>query len=189
MPTSFAEYLHNALPFEAAQYLSASISGKEYDKREVIFHPGQRADNFLYSPDAYVRYAICRAGEEVETRFFARPGIPHTALASFIQGEPSDELIEIMEPGRIEWIEKSVFEEALKSFPSVSVWYAKYLEELYIYTYERIVRQATLSAAERLHWLETKKPYLLKLLSVKMIASLLGMSPETLSRLRGQKAA
>jgi CRP-like cAMP-binding protein len=189
MPTSFADYLYEKLPFEAAQYLSTSISGKEYDKREVIFHPGQRADKFYYSPDAYVRYAICRAGEEVETRFFAKPGIPHTALGSFVKGEPSDELIEIMEPGRIEWIEKSVFNAAIARYPEVSVWYAKYLEELYIYTYERIVRQATLSAAERLHWLETNKPYLLKLLSVKMIASLLGMSPETLSRLRGQKAA
>jgi hypothetical protein len=71
-------------------------------------------------------------------------------------------------------------------FPQFEKMYRQILELSYANSVYRINSFVSMDALERLRWMMDHQPKLFTRLSSKMIASYLGISPETYTRLKGK---
>lgn len=107
-------------------------------------------------------------------------------LISFGTGNPSNENIKAVEPSLLYAVTKDNFQHLVKSVPQFDKVYKQVLEASYANSVYRINSFVSLSALERVKWLMTYRPKLMSRLSSKLIASYLGISQETFSRLKSK---
>ena len=74
----------------------------------------------------------------------------------------------------------------VNTVPQVGLVYRQILEAAFITAQERIYGFQGLTAMEKLRWLLAYQPNILTRLSNKMVASFLGVTPFTLSRLKAE---
>jgi CRP-like cAMP-binding protein len=89
-----------------------------------------------------------------------------------------------MEQSEILYINKTDFYELVKTEPSINLIYLDILEMAYVTSVKRIYNFQGEETLQRLKWLMNYQPMILSRLSNKMIASYLGITPYTLSRLK-----
>jgi len=105
---------------------------------------------------------------------------------SLLTGNPSDYNIDALEDSEIILINKPNFEKLCSDIPSFNDLVGAILQNSFIASQRRIQTFLSLSAEERyLQFLKTY-PQLATRIPQGMIASYLGMTPETLSRVRNQ---
>lgn len=84
-------------------------------------------------------------------------------------------------------ISRQHFYQLVDTVPGVALLYRQILELAYAYSVKRIGSFIAMDAEERLQWLLTNQPHLLQRVPNRVIASYLGISRETLSRLLARK--
>jgi CRP-like cAMP-binding protein len=107
-------------------------------------------------------------------------------LISFGSGQPSTENIRAVEASQLLAINQQSFRELMQQVPQFEMVYRQILEASYANSVYRINSFVALSALERIQWLMQYRPTLMTRLSSKLIASYLGISQETFSRLRAR---
>ncbi len=105
-------------------------------------------------------------------------------LISFGSGKPATENIRTVEPSELFAIDRSGFQKMIETVPQFGNVYKQILEASYANSVYRINTFVAFSALERIKWLMAYRPKLLSRLSSKLIASYLGISQETFSRLK-----
>ncbi|MDX1943734.1 MAG: Crp/Fnr family transcriptional regulator [Saprospiraceae bacterium] len=130
-------------------------------------------------------YTINNEGQEL-TRYFAFEGKFGTALTSLIEQKPSFEFVQAIEKSELLIISRQNFYHLVDTVPQVNFIYRNILEMAYITSQKRIYDLQGQSAIERLKWLLEYQPKILSRLSSKVIASYLGVTPYTLSRLKAE---
>ncbi|MEO5890674.1 MAG: Crp/Fnr family transcriptional regulator [Ferruginibacter sp.] len=109
-----------------------------------------------------------------------------TSFHSFITGEPAVENIQLLE-GSILWaISKETLSDLLSKHHEIERFVRIAYEKYYIRLEERFVNAQFKTAAERYENLLQHTPYILERVPLGFIASYLGISPETLSRVRSK---
>lgn len=188
--------MHSAL-FE---YISekARIDGKQFDrfshyfktkslkKKEFLLKQGQICTKLYFVNQGCLRlYHLNEEGKEL-TRYFAFERKFGTDLTSFITSEPSKENIQAVEKSEILFINKKDFQQLIITEPSINAVYMDILEMAYITSIKRIYNFQGEDTLERLKWLMEYHPKILSRLPNKIIASYLGVTPYTLSRLKSK---
>jgi CRP-like cAMP-binding protein len=107
-----------------------------------------------------------------------------TDLTSFGTQTPAAENIRAIEDSEIFSVDWQSFELLLQAVPSFKTVYTKLLEASHISSVHRVNTLVSLDALGKIKWLLTHRPALAKRLPSKVVASYLGMSPETYSRLK-----
>ncbi|MBN8669240.1 MAG: Crp/Fnr family transcriptional regulator [Chitinophagales bacterium] len=107
-------------------------------------------------------------------------------LISFSKAEPALENIRAVENSQLFAIDRNNFELLMSSVPQFDIVYKQILEMSYANSVHRINTFVALSALERIKWLIEYRPSLMSRLPSKLIASYLGISQETFSRLRAK---
>lgn len=105
-------------------------------------------------------------------------------LASFSGQIPAVENITAIEDSNLLAINRSNFHKLMSSVPQFEKFYTQLLEASYAHSVHRINAIMALSAAEKIEWLAKNQPHLIERVSSKMIASYLGITQETYSRLK-----
>lgn len=103
-----------------------------------------------------------------------------------INGQPSFEFMQTVEPSELLVISREDFFHLVNTVPQFGFIYRQILEAAYIKSQERIYCFQGLDAAEKVRWVLTNQTKLLTRLSNKMVASYLGLTPQTLSRLKSK---
>lgn len=173
-----------------------AISRKEFDSFCHYFQPKHiKRKAFLVMEGTVCHYnyfvnmgclrifAVNEEGQE-NTRYFAFEGKFGTALSSFIEQKPSFEFIQAVEHSTILAIARKDFYHLINTVPQVNFIYRDMLEMAYVTSQKRIYGLQGQTALERLRWLMDYQPKILARLSNKVIASYLGVTPYTLSRLK-----
>ncbi len=119
---------------------------------------------------------------------FAFPGWWISDNYSFFSGEPSVYNIEALEDSSILVISKQAWEELFDRVPKVERYFRILLQNNYVATQRRLVSTLCQSAEEKYQTLIKAQPDIIKRVPQHMIASYLGITPETLSRIRRQTA-
>ncbi|AEE54641.1 Crp/Fnr family transcriptional regulator [Haliscomenobacter hydrossis] len=109
-----------------------------------------------------------------------------TDIFGFKNQQPSDEYIKCVEPCKLLRIHYDSFQHFSTEIPAFAQIYQQILELSYSNTVYRVNTLTSLDALERIKWLMENKPKLMPRLSSKLIASYLGVSPETMTRLKGK---
>jgi len=105
-------------------------------------------------------------------------------LMSFGQQVPATENIRTVEPSELCAIDYPSFGKMMQTVPQFDRVYRQILEASYANSVYRINTFVSLSALERIQWLMNYRPKLMARLSSKLVASYLGISQETFSRLK-----
>lgn len=156
---------------------------RKFKKGERILDEGDVCRSMLYLEKGLTRQFYFKYDKDL-TEHIAYEGGVVICLESYLKEEPTRLMIEALEP-TIAWdIPKDKIEQLALKDAEIGVWYRKLFEASLI---ESQVKADTLrfeTAHERYNKLLQLHPEILKRAPLVYIASLLQMTPETLSRVR-----
>lgn len=171
------------LSWEQIHELADILVCRKFKKGERILDEGEVCRSMLYLEKGLTRQFYFKYDKDL-TEHIAYEGGVVICLESYLKEEPTRLMIETLEP-TIAWdIPKDKIEELALKDAEIGVWYRKLFEASLI---ESQVKADTLRfepAHERYNKLLQLHPEILKRAPLVYIASLLQMTPETLSRVR-----
>ncbi|MBP7809884.1 MAG: Crp/Fnr family transcriptional regulator [Bacteroidia bacterium] len=155
-------------------------------KNTILIKNGERCRNLYFIKKGLLRGFYYDEQKEI-THWFAKEKEFATSFYSFITNEPSPESIETLEDCELLKIAHTDLENLYKSFPETERIGRIITETYYIDLEERFLNIQFKSAKERYQNLITKNPSLIQRASLGQIATYLGITQETLSRVRSEK--
>jgi CRP-like cAMP-binding protein len=131
-------------------------------------------------------YFIDEKGEE-KTRYIAFENKFVSAFASFITQKPSTEYVQALEKSQLLKIKHSDFYNLVDTNAAFSKLYRHSLEQAHVFGTWRMETMISMNAKERYENLLNIMPHVIHRLSNKVVASFLGITQESLSRLKSRK--
>ena len=175
---------HNvALAKESVHALADILVGRKYKKGEMVLNEGEGCNYVRYMEKGMLRQFYFKYGKDMTEHIAYEKG-EVVCLESYFRQEPTRLMIEALEPTVLWEIDKAGIDRLSIEYADIGVLYRKILENSLI---ESQVKADTLrfeSAHERYNKLFQLHPEILKRAPLVYIASLLQMTPETLSRVR-----
>lgn len=178
---------HVPLNVNQQEQLVRCLEIEEIPKGSTLLEAGQIA-NQLYFVNQGVLRLLCQVDDQEVTRWFCFPNHFAVSYSSFFHRQPSQESIVTNTDSQIVSI---TYRSLNYLFQQDSVWTTLSLELLGQY-YNRLLKQhlyhQTQSAAERYRSLIRERPDIADQVPLGQIASFLGITQPTLSRLRARSA-
>lgn len=163
--------------------LEKSILKKTYEKHEVIFSEGKISEEIYFVNKGCVRLYYNVEGND-KTAFFYTEGQFICAGESYTYNIPAVENYQAVEESEIYVFTKSHIEKLLCDIPKMEV-LARIATENELITCQKVIASfVTKSAEERYIDLLNSQGELFQRVPQQYIASFLGVSPETLSRIK-----
>jgi CRP-like cAMP-binding protein len=156
-----------------------------YEKGDLLEKAGQVSYYLYYLKSGAARRCYFRQNKDI-TVSFSLDGEFITSMHSFITHKPSFENIEVLEKSHIYKISYKDLQALLIDNPRIERAYRMILEKYYIILEEHSFLNKFKSARERYLDLMENRRKIIQKASVGQIASYLGMSIETLSRIRAK---
>ncbi len=154
-------------------------------KNELLLEEGKICRHLYFLEQGALRGFYNLDGKEI-TYWFAFEGDFVTSFHSFTTQEPAVENIQLLE-GSILWaISKETLSDLFNRFHEIERLVRIAYEKYYIRLEERFVNAQFKTAAERYEQLMLQTPHILERVPLGQIASYLGISQETLSRIRSR---
>lgn len=180
---SIKEYI--LLTESEIQLLQDAIEKKVYHKNELIFSEGHISDEIYFVMQGCVRLFYNVDGND-KTAFFYTEGTFICAGESYTYNVPAQENYQAIEQTEVYIFTKSKSEKLMKEVPKLEV-IARIATENELITCQKVIASfVTKSAEERyLDLLQTQRD-LFQRVPQQYIASFLGVSPETLSRIKAR---
>lgn len=152
-------------------------------KNDFFLKKGQITSSLLIIEKGLIRAYFTKDNKEYNS-WFAKEGEIIASILPLFAGHPSFENIQFLEDSTGYMIAISDLNDLYKKYPELDTIGRKIAEELCIILEQRITSLHTESAEQRYQSLIKKHPHLLQRLNLGHIASFLGISQETLSRIR-----
>lgn len=160
---------------------------KTLQRNEVLLKAGDICSYMYFVKSGCLRIFMLDAEGKEATRFLVFENKFGTAFPSFTLQEPSMAFIQSLETSEVLYISYRDFQQLLDSFPGWEKVYRINLEKDYIDSIKRIEGLITVDAKDRYQLLLSENQMLIKRLPSKIVADYLGISQETLSRLKSKK--
>jgi CRP-like cAMP-binding protein len=174
------------LPPEAQEALHDSFEQVVLSKGEHLVKEGARCRHLYFLEKGALRGHYNLEGKEI-THWFAFAQDFVTSFHAFITGQPAVENIQLLE-GSILWaISKERLNRLLNAHHETERLLRIAYENYYIRLEERYVNAHFKTAAERYEDLLRQTPHIVERVPLGYIASYLGISQETLSRIRSRR--
>ncbi len=175
------------MPDGFEQKLGTLLLPNRFRKHEVILQAGTTSNRIFFIESGLTRRYYLKDEKEITTDFM-REGDFIISPLSFYTRQPSFEFVEALEASLLWSISRPQLESLYDRFPAFNAIGRVLTEQYYVKSELRAHSLRHLSAEERYaQFFQTHKD-LLNRLSGKHIATLLGLTPETYSRIRAKKA-
>lgn len=155
------------------------------DKNELLLREGSICRHLYFLEQGAARGFYILDGKEI-THWFGFENDFVTSFHSFITGQAAVENIQLIENSTLWRIAKPDLEALYNSYHEIERLVRIVYEKYYIRLEERYVNAQFKSAKERYEQLLEQSPHILERVSLGSIASYLGISQETLSRIRSR---
>lgn len=168
--------------------MESFTEGKMY-KGQMILRPDEVSRNIYIIQSGITRhYRHDLKGKSFNT-WFSFEGDVVLALESFVNQSPSKEVIEVMEDCEFISIHHEDVLRLREKYHLMETLFRELIELYYIELEHRLYRIQTYSAQQKYEYLVEHKPHFLRRLPQNHIASFLGITKETLSRIRSKVRA
>lgn len=155
------------------------------EKNELLLREGNICRYLYFLEQGAARGFYILDGKEI-THWFGFENDFVTSFHSFITGQAAVENIQLIENSTLWRIAKTDLEALYNSYHEIERLVRIVYEKYYIRLEERYVNAQFKSAKERYEQLLVQSPHILERVSLGSIASYLGISQETLSRIRSR---
>ena len=166
--------------------LAANLYVRKEEKGTILISEDRVCDQLFFIRKGFLRGFHYNNGKEI-TSWFGFENDFATSTYSFVSRKPGFENIEVIENSILYVIKYDDLENIYRSHPEFNYIGRLLTEKYYIDLMERTLCLQSQSAKESYEQLVVNQPYILQRASLGHIASYLGISQETLSRIRTKK--
>lgn len=159
----------------------------ELRNNEPLIPYGKFDDNIYVVKEGLVRYAYFDGNKE-KTFAFATRGTVMIVYHSFYMRVPSAYQVESCGKSVVLKISKACWEELIRRSGDFAAWVMR-MQALQLYYYEMKTSVISGSARERFEALVKSRPEIIKNVSSRLVASYIGITPQSLCRLKRRYAA
>jgi CRP-like cAMP-binding protein len=173
-----------ALTPEEQETIKTYLTPKKLRKKQYLLQEGDVCKYIAFVEKGVLReYSVDENGGENIIQF-ALEGWTISDLYSFLTAEPATYNIDALEDAELVLISKSANEELLKTMPKYETYTRLQITGAYLAMQKRLMSVFSLSLEERYTNLTELYPDIVQRVPQHMIASYMGLTPETLSRVR-----
>jgi CRP-like cAMP-binding protein len=174
---------------EEEEFIRPFLSLKRLRKRQYWLQEGDTCKSICVIEKGALRaFVLDESGDEHITAF-ALEGWTMGDLYSFIKEEPATLSIEAIENCELTLISKTAYNELLQKVPKFETYMRILMTDAYMALQKRTNDMISLPLEERYKSFIQIYPNLLQRFPQHMIASHMGLSPETLSRLKSKMSS
>ncbi len=174
------------LPATELQLLVNALERIEAPKNHLII-TADKVERHLYFIEEGLARAFCYTDKQQATFWFGIEGDLILSFNSYVNQQPGYENIELLEDSILYRIADHTLQQLYAQHISLANWGRKLAEQELIRTEERLINRQFKSASERYEELISQNPLLLQRVQLGHIASYLGVTQVTLSRIRADK--
>lgn len=176
---------HVSLSDEQWETLKNSFRPKRMLKRQFLLQEGDVCRQLTFvEKGALYSYSLDSKGNQHVLRF-AFDGWWIADMQSFFTGKPSTLNIEVLEDSELLVLDRKNHEMLLKEVPPYERYHRIIIENAYVALQQRVENALGRTAEEKYARLIKHNPEFMNRVPLNLVASYLGISPETLSRVRG----
>jgi CRP-like cAMP-binding protein len=174
-----------SLPSASRNRLTAGITEVSYPRGYMLFR-AQKIETSVYFIKKGMVRAYQNAAESEITFWFGQEGDPVISMKSYIKNEKGYEDIELLEDTDFYQISSTQLQTFYKEDLHIANWGRKLAELELVKTEERLIAMQFKTATQRYKDLLEQQPGLLNRVSLGHIASYLGITQVSLSRIRAE---
>jgi CRP-like cAMP-binding protein len=154
--------------------------------KNAILIDTDKVEKYLYFIEKGIARAYCYTQKQQATFWFGQEGDLILSYNSYIKEKPGYEIIELLEDSKLWRISHQTLQKLYTEHIGLANWGRKLAELELIKTEERFISYQYKTAKERYAELISQSPKLIQRVQLTHIASYLGVSPVTLSRIRAE---
>ena len=178
---------HISLEEEERIYFTSLLKNRDIAKKGAILREGDPCHSISFVNSGILRaYFLSREGKE-STIMFAMVDWWVTDMFSFINQQPAMLNIQAVEHSTILQLQKHDLEALYREVPKFERFFRIIMQNAYIREQLRVIQNLSLSAEERYQNFLKSYPQIAQHVTQKQIASYLGITPEFLSAIRGNR--
>ena len=183
-----ANYMKAIYPLgnEALRYIAQNSFRQKIRRGRFLLKPGDFCAHYYFIHKGVLRSFIKEGNKEITTWINPENEIT-TSIRSITHREPSREYIQALEDSELYVMHYDSLNQMYALFPEMNILVRMLLEVYYSDSEERSYISRLPSTEKRYQHFNASRPELVNRIPLKYVASYLGMSEETLSRLRGKK--
>jgi CRP-like cAMP-binding protein len=175
-----------SLTGEEEELIKQHLTPKKLRKRQFLLQEGDVCKHIcMVEKGALKAYLVDETGNEHITAF-ALEGWTISDLSSFFKQEPATLNIDALEDCELVLISKSAHEALLQNMPKYETYTRILITDAYMALQQRTTNMLHLSVEERYKAFTQMCQSLFQRVPQHMIASFMGLTPETLSRVRSR---
>ena len=171
------------LPEESKQTLKKYISEVRFPKGYIVIHADRIEKNIYFIKQGIVR-AYAKTGDNETTFWFGKEGDTAISMKSYVENAKGYEDIELLEESVLYELNIQNLHHLFEQDIHFANWGRKLIEKELIKTEEKLISQQFLTAKERYIELLKNRPDLIQRVQLGYIASYLGITQVSLSRIR-----
>ena len=176
---------HVSLSDEEWKMCKNNFRPKRMLKRQFLLQEGDVCRQLTFiEKGALYSFSVDSKGNQHVLRF-AFDGWWIADLQSFFTGNPSTFNIEVLEDSELLVLDRKNHEKLLEEIPAYERYHRIIVQNAYVALQQRVENALGLTAEEKYARLIQHNPEFMNRVPLNLVASYLGVSPETLSRVRG----
>ncbi len=172
------------LPEQSKLALQNNSSEINFPKGHILFKANKVESNIYFIKKGLVRAFVDRDNEV--TFWFGKEGETVLSMKSYVEEEPGYETIELLEDCELYELKTENLKKLFEQDVHIANWGRKFAEKELIKTEERLISRQFKNASERYLELMKDHPELLQRVQLGHIASYLGITQVSLSRIRAE---
>jgi len=187
--TELEKYIHGYFGVEEKDVsrIAAFFKPVRLKKGEYFLQFGQRSDRLAFVQNGILREFVF-VGEKEITKWISSQGYFVVDLNSFVFNQPARWNIQALTDCELFVIDAALYQQIGDMIPKWLELEKLFITQCFAMLEDRVLQHLSMSAEERYHQLFQYNKELFNMVPLQYLASMLGMAPETLSRLRKKDA-
>ncbi len=171
------------LPEDSLKKLQACMSEVAFPKGFHVLEIGKVEKDIFFIKQGIVRAFTLVDGKEI-TFWIGKEGATIVSMNGYVNDEPGYETMELMEDSILYVLKRQKLKELFAEDLHISNWGRRYAEMELLDAEQRLISMLSAIASERYRELMEKEPELLQRIPLGSIATYLGITQASLSRIR-----